>query len=167
MTAFKNDKVKEKFDNYPSDVRYKILELRELIFDVAKNEKIINNIDEMLKWNEPSYITKNGSTLRIDWKKNKPNQYSMYFNCKTKLVETFRELFSDRFQFEGNREIIFQKDDIIDLDALKNANIVPRSAESIKVIATGEVNKALTIQGLLITVKAKEAIENAGGKVID
>jgi len=53
------------------------------------------------------------------------------------------------------------------LDALKNANIVPRSAESIKVIATGEVNKALTIQGLLITVKAKEAIENAGGKVID
>ena len=56
---------------------------------------------------------------------------------------------------------------VIDLDALKNANIVPRSAETIKVIATGEINKALTIQGLLITVKAKEAIENAGGKVID
>ena len=59
------------------------------------------------------------------------------------------------------------EEEIIDLDALKNANIVPRSAESIKVIATGEVNKALTIQGLLITVKAKDAIENAGGKVID
>ena len=56
---------------------------------------------------------------------------------------------------------------VIDLDALKNANIVPRSAETIKVIATGEINKALTIQGLLITVKAKYAIENAGGKVID
>ena len=56
---------------------------------------------------------------------------------------------------------------VIDLDALKNANIVPRSAETIKVIATGEINKALTIQGLLITVKAKEAIENAGGRVID
>ena len=56
---------------------------------------------------------------------------------------------------------------VIDLDALKNANIVPRSAQTIKVIATGEVNKVLTIQGLLITVKAKEAIENAGGKVID
>ena len=56
---------------------------------------------------------------------------------------------------------------VIDLDALKNANIVPRSAETIKVIATGEINKALTIQGLLITVKAKDAIENAGGKVID
>ena len=59
------------------------------------------------------------------------------------------------------------EEEIVDLDALKNANIVPRSAETIKVIATGEINKALTIQGLLITVKAKEAIENAGGKVID
>ena len=56
---------------------------------------------------------------------------------------------------------------VIDLDALKNANIVPRSAETIKVIATGEINRALTIQGLLITVKAKGAIEDAGGKVID
>ena len=56
---------------------------------------------------------------------------------------------------------------VIDLDALKNANIVPRSAQSIKVIATGEINKAMTIQSLLVSVKAKEAIENAGGKVID
>ena len=56
---------------------------------------------------------------------------------------------------------------VIDLDALKNANIVTRSAETIKVIATGEINEALTIQGLLISVKAKDAIENAGGKVID
>lgn len=119
MTAFTNDKVKEKFDNYPSVVRYKILELRELIYDVATNENAIKDMEETLKWNEPSYITKNGSTLRIDWKKNKPNQYSMYFNCKTKLVETFRELFSDRFQFEGNREIIFQNNDTVDLEALK------------------------------------------------
>ena len=59
------------------------------------------------------------------------------------------------------------EEEVIDLDALKNANIVPRSVESIKVIATGEVNKVLTIQGLLVTVKAKEAIENAGGKIID
>ena len=59
------------------------------------------------------------------------------------------------------------EEEVIDLDALKNANIDPRSVESIKVIATGEVNKVLTIQGLLVTVKAKEAIENAGGKIID
>ena len=59
------------------------------------------------------------------------------------------------------------EESVIDLDALKNANIVPRSAETIKVIATGEIKKALTLQGLLITVRAKQAIENEGGKVID
>ena len=59
------------------------------------------------------------------------------------------------------------EDEVVDLDALKNANIVPRSAEIIKIIATGKINKALTIQGLLVTVNAKEAIENAGGKLID
>jgi len=75
-----------------------------------------------------------------------------------KLQNTYEVRLSDLSKME---------EEIVDLDALKNANIVPRSAQAIKVIATGEVNKVLTIQGLLITVKAKEAIENAGGKVID
>ncbi|SVD82841.1 uncharacterized protein METZ01_LOCUS435695 [marine metagenome] len=75
-----------------------------------------------------------------------------------KLKNTYEVRLSDLSKVE---------EEIVDLDALKNANIVPRSAQTIKVIATGEVNKVLTIQGLLITVKAKEAIENAGGKVID
>jgi hypothetical protein len=119
MTKFTNSDVEKKFDNYPNDIRKKLLELREMIYDVAKHEKGIDKITETLKWNEPSYLTKNGSTIRIDYKKSKPNQYSMYFNCKTKLVKTCRELFSDRFSFEGEREIIFHKDDIIDTKALK------------------------------------------------
>ena len=119
MTPFKDDNVKIKFDSYPNDIKQKLLKLRELVYDVATDENTITNIEETLKWNEPSYITKNGSTLRMDWKKTKPDQYSMYFNCKTKLVKTFRELFSDRFQFKGDREIIFKKDDTLDLEALK------------------------------------------------
>ena len=75
-----------------------------------------------------------------------------------KLQYTFEVRLSDLSKVE---------EEIVDLDALKNANIVPRSAQSIKVIATGEINKAMTIQSLLVSVKAKEAIENAGGKVID
>ena len=75
-----------------------------------------------------------------------------------KLQNTYEVRLSDLSKVE---------EEVVDLDALKNANIVPRSAQTIKVIATGEVNKVLTIQGFLITVKAKEAIEHAGGKVID
>ena len=119
MTPFTNDAVKNQFDSYPTDIKQKLLKLREIIYEVANGEPTIKNIEETLKWNEPSYITKNGSTLRIDWKNTKPNQYSMYFNCKTKLVDTFRELFSDRFEFEGNQEIIFQKNNEFDLKALK------------------------------------------------
>ena len=119
MTPFQNDKVKIKFDSYPDDIKQKLLVLRELIFEVAKEENSISNIEETLKWGEPSYLTKNGSTLRIDWKKKNPNQYSMFFNCRTKIIATCRELFSDRFRFEGNREIIFHKDEKIDKKALK------------------------------------------------
>ena len=119
MYPFKNIKVKEKFESYPLHINKKLYKLRELIFEVALNEKSILNIEETLKWNEPSYITKNGSTLRIDWKKSKPNQYSMYFNCKTKLIETFRELFKNQLIFNGNREIIFNIRDEIDEKILK------------------------------------------------
>ena len=57
---------------------------------------------------------------KIDWKESTPNQYFMYFHCKTKLVDTFKELYSDKFIFEGNRAIIFNKNDEIPIDALKH-----------------------------------------------
>ena len=119
MTQFTHQKVKEVFDNYPSGISEELLSLRQLIYDVAYEEKSIEQVQESLKWGEPSFVTKQGSPIRMDWKQSKPDQFAIYFNCKTKLVETFRELFSDRFTFEGNRAIIFNKEDLIDTDALK------------------------------------------------
>ncbi len=55
--------------------------------------------------------------------------------------------------------------DVIDLDALKNANLVRRDTKVAKVILSGELTKAVTIQGLKVTKGAKQAIEAAGGKV--
>ena len=57
--------------------------------------------------------------------------------------------------------------DIIDLDALKNENLVPRYIQKIKVIATGELNKAVTIQGLSLSENAKKAVIDSGGKILD
>ena len=59
------------------------------------------------------------------------------------------------------------KSDIIDLDALKNENLVPRYIQKIKVIATGELNKAVTIQGLSLSENAKKAVIDSGGKILD
>ena len=54
---------------------------------------------------------------------------------------------------------------VIDLDALKKANIVPTFAEQAKVILSGELKKAVTLKGIGATKGAREAIEKAGGKI--
>ena len=62
--------------------------------------------------------TRAGSTIRLGWKESSPNQYAMYFNCQTNLVETFRTLFPKEFKFAGNRAIIFDDEDRPPTDAL-------------------------------------------------
>ena len=56
----------------------------------------------------------------MDWKKSKSEQYALYFHCQTKLVETFKELYRDKFEFEGNRAIVFKENDEIPTDELKH-----------------------------------------------
>lgn len=55
--------------------------------------------------------------------------------------------------------------DIIDLQALKNANVIAKNIETAKIILSGEVSKAVNIKGLLVTKGAAEAIKAKGGKV--
>ena len=119
MEKILNSKVADVFDSYPKNIQSKLLYLRQLILETASETDDLDEVQETLKWGEPSYLTKNGSTVRVAWKKSKPDQYAMYFNCKTKLISTFRELFSDRFNFEGNRSIVFDKDDDIPVKELK------------------------------------------------
>ena len=109
MTPFTSSDVACKFDRYPANARAHLLALRELVFDVARSTPEVGEIDETLKWGEPAYLVKNGSgsTIRIDWKPKSPNEFAMYFNCKTTLVETFRTLFPSEFSFAGNRAIVF------------------------------------------------------------
>ena len=55
--------------------------------------------------------------------------------------------------------------DVIDLKALIAANIVPIFTKIAKVIQSGEITKAVSIQGIKVTAGAKVSIEAAGGKV--
>ncbi|HED40761.1 MAG TPA: 50S ribosomal protein L15 [Chromatiales bacterium] len=57
--------------------------------------------------------------------------------------------------------------DVIDLDALKAANIVPQQTLKAKVIASGELSRAVTLRGINVTKGARAAIEAAGGKIED
>jgi len=57
--------------------------------------------------------------------------------------------------------------DVIDLAALKEADVIGENILRAKVFLSGDVTKAVTIKGLGVTKGAKEAIEAAGGKVED
>ena len=108
-----NPKVREVFNRYPKEVRPRIEYLRKLIIDTAEEIKDIHKLEETLKWGEPSYLVKRGSTLRIDWKEKNADQYAMYFQCSSKLVPTFKLVYKHLFDFENNRAIIFQLNDEI------------------------------------------------------
>jgi large subunit ribosomal protein L15 len=55
--------------------------------------------------------------------------------------------------------------DEIDLLALKQAGIVPELARVVRVIASGELTKKVSLKGLIATKGAKAAIEAAGGSI--
>jgi hypothetical protein len=120
MDVFKNAEVAKVFGKYPKPMRKMLMVLRQLVLDTAAQTDDVGPVEETLKWGEPSYVTKTGSTVRMDWKEASPRQYAMYFHCQTKLVDTFKELYRDKLRFEGNRAIVFNEDDEIPVDALKH-----------------------------------------------
>ncbi|WP_246581453.1 DUF1801 domain-containing protein [Echinicola shivajiensis] len=119
MKLITNPEVTVVFDQYPDFVRLKMQRLRELVIKTAEEIEGIDQLEETLRWGEPSYICKKGSTLRMDWKAKSPDQYAMYFKCTSRLVETFKLVFEDKFQFEGKRAIVFQIDQKLPEEELK------------------------------------------------
>lgn len=96
-----------KINNYPTAVSDSLFRLRELVYQVASEHGDIGDIEETLKWGQPSYLSKHGSTLRIDGNNKKPDQYFMYFHCQTSLIETFRLLYPNHFTFDSKRALVF------------------------------------------------------------
>lgn len=104
-------RVDEKFASYPPHILPKMKKLRELIVQVANETESVTAIEETLKWGEPSYLTKKGSTLRMDWKEKNPEQYALYFKCTSKLIPTIKEVYGTQFNYETTRAIVFGLED--------------------------------------------------------
>ena len=62
-------------------------------------------------------------------------------------------------------ELALIEADVVDLDALKAADLVRDDVTRARVFLSGELSKAVTVKGLAVTKGAREAIEKAGGKV--
>lgn len=109
MKGRMSDEVALVFLAYPAKLRGRLVALRRLILKTAAKTQGVGAIEETLKWSQPSYLTaesKSGSTIRIDRVKTSDEKYAIYFHCQTDLVSTFRELYPEKFAFEGNRAIV-------------------------------------------------------------
>jgi uncharacterized protein DUF1801 len=118
-----NQEVAAVLNSYTKKIREKLMFLRQLILETAAETDGVGEIEETLKWGEPSYLTpktKSGSTVRIDWKKSDEEHYAMYFKCTADLVTAFRERYPKEFKYGGNRSILFKMDDEIPVKELKN-----------------------------------------------
>lgn len=101
------------FDAYPKAIKSKLMFLRQLIFTVAAQTDGVGELEETVKWGQPSYLTtqsKSGSLIRLGQVKGQEGKYAIYFHCQTTLVDTFKEMYPGVFQFEGNRSIVFSVD---------------------------------------------------------
>lgn len=55
--------------------------------------------------------------------------------------------------------------DIIDIKVLKQAGVISKSVLAAKVILSGNINRVIKLQGVLVTKGAKAAIETLGGSI--
>jgi len=118
-----NPEVAAVFETYPKEIKPKLMFLRQLIFNVASRTDGVGALEETLKWGQPSYLTtqtKSGSLVRIDQIKSQEGKYAMFFHCQTTLVDTFKEMYRDKFEFGGNRSIIFNIKDTVPVDELSH-----------------------------------------------
>ena len=109
MTAPKLPReVSRAFDALPAPIGRRLLQVRALIFATAAAQDEIGGLTETLKWGEPAYLTDetgSGSTIRLGRLKDSEHA-AILFNCKTTLVDTFRERFPDEFEYRQTRALL-------------------------------------------------------------
>lgn len=108
------------FGTYPPEILRRAMQLRQLVLETAAELAEVDDLEETLKWGEPSYVTRTGSTIRLGWKASQPDEYRLFFHCRTKLVDTFKELYPKVLTFEGNRAIVLHKTADLPIDPLKH-----------------------------------------------
>ena len=103
-----NPEVNLVFERYPEAIQRQMQTLRNLIIESAKEWDAIKSLEETLKWGESSYLTKHRSTIRIDWKPKRPNQYALYFKCTSRLERLFKSYLNTYLNLKGNEQSFFK-----------------------------------------------------------
>lgn len=112
--ATKPNAISRAFAEFDADSAKVLDQLRELILTQAQVLSV--EVDECLRWGQPSYISPVGSMLRLGISKS--GHPAIFAHCQTTIIADFAAEFGSDFQIEGNRAITFPTPDAVQADKL-------------------------------------------------
>ena len=102
------------FATAPETHRSRLEDMRAEILAAAADLAI--SVEETTKWGEPAFVPPKrvGTTLRLG---HRPEHCALFVNCQTTLVDQWRTLFPDAFEYEGTRAALIPASGAFDRDA--------------------------------------------------
>lgn len=118
----RNKHVEGLFNNFPGDIGKSLLHIRAMIYEEAHANPSVDQLEESLKWGQPSYVSKNkaGTPIRLGVEKKSPGTFGLYVNCSTSLIETVKHIYGDKLTYDGNRGILFHENDTLPEETLRH-----------------------------------------------
>ncbi|MGH1429012.1 MAG: DUF1801 domain-containing protein [Arenicella sp.] len=120
--GFKDAAVEHVFRAYQRDIREALLMLRQAIFVIAAEHNEVGGLEETLKWDSPSYVTKrpqSGTTIRLAPLKSHSEEFAISVHCQSTLISDFKEVYPE-LRYDGNRSIIFNVNETIPLKTVEH-----------------------------------------------
>ncbi|MFA3919726.1 DUF1801 domain-containing protein [Ruegeria hyattellae] len=105
MTPFQTPEVEAAFAAFPPSARNGLLLLRDLIFYTASALPTPAKLSEELKWGQPAYLARKGTTIRLGIPKQA--RFGLFVHCQTRLISEFSEMFPGADRIEGTRAVLF------------------------------------------------------------
>lgn len=113
---FESKDVHAYFIKQSKQVKEAMLYLRNLIYSVSRHSDLIGEIEETLKWGEPSYINglpRTGTTLRLAPTGNSEHELGLFVHCQTSLIDSFKEM-HPTLDYQGNRCLLLDINNLPD-----------------------------------------------------
>lgn len=123
MTEVIPEHTRAAWAGFPQALTEKLIQLRSLVLDVARDDPAIGPLEETLKWGQPAFLTTatgSGTTVRIHGHKRSTDTYALFVHCQTDLIDRYRHLYKDRLTFDGNRALLFDVRDALPVDVLRH-----------------------------------------------
>ncbi|MDF1668488.1 MAG: DUF1801 domain-containing protein [Roseovarius sp.] len=105
-------------DGYAQPTRDGVHHLRRLILQTAKATPEVGPVEETLRWGQPAYLTRKGSTLRIG--PHRDASFALFAHCQSTIIASYAQAFPSWDQIDGNRAVLFDSPNQIEPQRLSH-----------------------------------------------